>query len=240
MSEYHPTEHIEESEVPIKEQIDTNTEQFDVLFARSQARSYSSTTPSNIPTSNETPNHPYAKSQPQLISCRTSPSRSPSSDNRQHQTFLLQSTTRSSSTGVTTVPGSGGSGEPLARSCSYKRPQSIKKYRRKEKEQKRQGEAKEYSSSSSRKSTQTTQNNNISRTGISVDSLSRRKSSRISINDLMANDDEQWSSPRTQRSTRLGSLPLDQLQIPTDVPLDEEIYRVRQFNTTSKGFVNRG
>ena len=35
-----------------------------------------------------------------------------------------------------------------------------------------------------------------------------------------------------------GSLPLDQLQIPHDG--DEEIYRVRQFNTTSKGFVNRG
>jgi hypothetical protein len=35
-----------------------------------------------------------------------------------------------------------------------------------------------------------------------------------------------------------GSLPLDQLQLPHDG--DEEIYRVRQFNTTSKGFVNRG
>lgn len=35
-----------------------------------------------------------------------------------------------------------------------------------------------------------------------------------------------------------GSLPLDQLQIPHDG--DEEIYRLRQFNTTSKGFVNRG
>ncbi len=35
-----------------------------------------------------------------------------------------------------------------------------------------------------------------------------------------------------------ASLPLDQLQLPTDV--DEEIYLVRQFHTTSKGFVNRG
>jgi hypothetical protein len=35
-----------------------------------------------------------------------------------------------------------------------------------------------------------------------------------------------------------GSLPLDQLQIPHDG--DEEFYRIRQFNTTSKGFVNRG
>ena len=39
-------------------------------------------------------------------------------------------------------------------------------------------------------------------------------------------------------SSCTGSLPLDQLQLPHDV--DEEIYRVRQFNTTSKGFVNRG
>lgn len=39
-------------------------------------------------------------------------------------------------------------------------------------------------------------------------------------------------------SSPTGSLPLDQLQIPHDG--DEEIYRVRQFNTTSKGFVNRG
>ncbi len=35
-----------------------------------------------------------------------------------------------------------------------------------------------------------------------------------------------------------GSLPLDQLQLPYDG--DEEFYRIRQFNTTSKGFVNRG
>lgn len=38
--------------------------------------------------------------------------------------------------------------------------------------------------------------------------------------------------------SQTGSLPLDQLQIPHDG--DEEVYRVRQFNTTSKGFVNRG
>ena len=36
----------------------------------------------------------------------------------------------------------------------------------------------------------------------------------------------------------IGSLPHDQLQIPLDA--DEEIYRVRQFHTTSKRFVNRG
>jgi hypothetical protein len=35
-----------------------------------------------------------------------------------------------------------------------------------------------------------------------------------------------------------GSLPLDQLQLPPDG--DKEIYLVRQFHTTSKGFVNRG
>jgi hypothetical protein len=36
----------------------------------------------------------------------------------------------------------------------------------------------------------------------------------------------------------IGSLPLDQLQLPPDG--DQEIYLVRQFHTTSKGFVNRG
>ncbi len=35
-----------------------------------------------------------------------------------------------------------------------------------------------------------------------------------------------------------GSLPVDQLQLPSEG--DQEIYLVRQFNTTSKGFVNRG
>jgi hypothetical protein len=41
-----------------------------------------------------------------------------------------------------------------------------------------------------------------------------------------------------RRLCSIGSLPLDQLQLPIDG--EEEIYRVRQFNTTSKGFVNRG
>jgi hypothetical protein len=41
-----------------------------------------------------------------------------------------------------------------------------------------------------------------------------------------------------RRMHSLGSLPLDQLQLPAEG--DEEIYLVRQFHTTSKGFVNRG
>lgn len=36
----------------------------------------------------------------------------------------------------------------------------------------------------------------------------------------------------------IGSLTLDQLKLPPEG--DEEVYLVRQFNTTSKGFVNRG
>jgi hypothetical protein len=41
-----------------------------------------------------------------------------------------------------------------------------------------------------------------------------------------------------QRLFPIGSLQLDQLQLPHDG--DQEIYLVRQFHTTSKGFVNRG
>ena len=51
---------------------------------------------------------------------------------------------------------------------------------------------------------------------------------------IMATDVKTYLSS----DSSIGSLPLDQLQIPHDG--DEEIYRVRQFNTTSKGFVNRG
>ena len=47
-----------------------------------------------------------------------------------------------------------------------------------------------------------------------------------------------YAKPNLLSYSYTGSLPLDQLQIPHDG--DEEFYRVRQFNTTSKGFVNRG
>ena len=36
----------------------------------------------------------------------------------------------------------------------------------------------------------------------------------------------------------IGSLTLDQLRLPCNG--DEEVYLVRQFRTTSKGFINRG
>lgn len=93
--------------------------------------------------------------------------------------------------------------EPLARSCSYKRPQSIKKYRQsakrgKEKEQKECFSSRKYS----------TQNNNILNT---VAATTTRRSvssatSRISAIDLMATDDphEQWSNTKGNRSGRVG------------------------------------
>ena len=45
--------------------------------------------------------------------------------------------------------------------------------------------------------------------------------------------------PTSRRLSSVGSLPLDQLQLP-QTEADEEVYLVRQFHTTSKGFVNRG
>ncbi|CAF1525453.1 unnamed protein product, partial [Didymodactylos carnosus] len=142
---------------------------------------------------------------------------------------------------------------PLVRSCSYKRPQSIKKYRQKRSSQQpfqtsspKQQQQQQHlqlekknsvgsTTNKSRKYSAVTTHNNYSlqqtRKSISVGTT------RISAVDLMATDDpaDQWSSPKSPRSSRVGSLPLDHLQLP-----DEEIYRIRQFNTTSKGFVNRG
>ncbi|CAF1451583.1 unnamed protein product [Adineta steineri] len=263
-----------EDKMTVKHQINTDTEQFDALFARSNAssppsphpRCYSSTTPVTIPFQifTDTSLHNYAKSQPHLTS---SPSRSIKLiDVVRRQSNA--SSTKSQQSNVTVSPNSAQTKRkkfflthaaqvflqssnsqseqlgPLARSCSYKRPQSIKKYRQQKKgKEKEQKEQKEYSSSSSPRK-YSTYNNNILHT---VTSDSTRKSvssgvpSRISATDLMATVDphDQWSSPKALRSGRVGSLPLDQLlQLPHDG--DEEIYRVRQFHTTSKGFVNRG
>jgi hypothetical protein len=98
--------------------------------------------------------------------------------------------------------------EPLARSCSYKRPQSIKKYRQQKrgKEKEKEKEQKEYLSS--RK--YSIYHNNILNT---VASSCARKSvssatSRISAIDLMAADDphDQWSNPKANRSGRVGKI----------------------------------
>ncbi|CAM4982271.1 unnamed protein product [Rotaria socialis] len=259
-----------EGDIKVKQPINTDTEHFDALFARSNAsplpashpRCYSSCSPSTVPFQMFTDSlpHDYAKSQPHLTlsshsvkpyddrrnstisSTKSQHSNSTTSSNSaqtKRKTFFL---THAAQTLLQTSNSQAEQLEPLARSCSYKRPQSIKKYRQqkkgkekgkeKEKEQKEQFSCRKHS---------TYNNNNLH----TVAFYSARKSitgvpARISATDLMATDDpnEQWSSPKARRSARIGSLPLDQLQIPHDG--DEEIYLVRQFNTTSKGFVNRG
>ncbi|CAF2956650.1 unnamed protein product [Rotaria sp. Silwood2] len=254
-----------------KEQINTDTEHFDALFARSNAsplpashpRCYSSCSPSTVPSisPNTTSTHLCAKSQPLLSSLpsskqkqsqetisdtshRQSASSTPKSQQSNPtlartkrknfslthaaQTFLQASTSQNEQL------------EPLARSCSYKRPQSIKKYRQKKKEKEK--DQQQYFSTR-KNSTTTTSQNNHSFHRVTSDSF--RKSitattARVSAADLMTTGEpqDQWSSPNSQRASRIGSLTLDQLKLPPDG--DEEVYLVRQFHTTSKGFVNRG
>lgn len=226
-----------EGDMDMKEEINTNTDYFDALFARSNAsplppphpRCYSSCSPSTIPFQIFTDNssHHYAKSQPHLISSSSSspytvkqhddrrqsiisstksqqsnPTLSPNVAQMKRKTFSLthaaQAFLQSSNSQCEQL-------EPLARSCSYKRPQSIKKYRQK-KGKEREKEQKEYFST--RK--YSTHNNNILHTAASN---STRKSvsgatSRISATDLMASDDpyDQWSNPKTQRSGRVGKI----------------------------------
>ncbi|CAF0991745.1 unnamed protein product [Adineta steineri] len=273
-----PTIHwgpIVDGDINGKEEINTDTDHFDALFARSNAsspppthpRCYSScspaTAPSLLPTNTST--HLYARSHP-LLSSSPSTKRKQSQDaaaaalNTNHRQSISSSPPKTqpingnsartkrknfslTHTAQTFLQASNSQNEPLeplARSCSYKRPQSIKKYRqKKEKEQQRQQQdfpARKYST------TAVPQNNYVSHT---VTSDSSRKSitaltPRISAADTMTTDDsqDQWSTQNAQRSERIGSLTLDQLQLPTDG--GEEIYLVRQFNTTSKGFINRG
>ncbi|CAF1087753.1 unnamed protein product [Rotaria magnacalcarata] len=256
-----------------KEQINTDTDHFDALFARSNAsplpsphpRCYSSCSPATAPQSSpsNTSAHFIAKSQPLLPSSpsfkpkqscdsaidashkqSTSSTSTPKSQQSNPalartkrknfslthaaQTFLQASNTQNEQL------------EPLARSCSYKRPQSIKKYRQKKKEKEK--DQHQYFSAHKSNTSAPSQN---SQSFYRVTSDSFRKSiatptGRVSVADLMANDDtsDQRSSPNTERAARIGSLTLDQLKLPPDG--GEEIYLVRQFHTTSKGFVNRG
>jgi hypothetical protein len=224
-----------------KEQINTDTEHFDALFARSNAspppltshpRSYSSSSPSTVPSllTANTSSHLSARSQPLLSS-------SPSSKQRQshdltieinHQQSISSSpkSQQSNSSSARTkrknfslthatqtfLQASNSQNEqlgPLARSCSYKRPQSIKKYRQKTKEKEKEKEQ-QYFSTRKYSTTITAQNNHSPYT---TTSDSSRKSvttttGRISAADLMATDDpqDQWSSPKTQRSERLGKI----------------------------------
>jgi len=224
-----------EGDINIKQKINTDTAYFDALFARSNAsppplphpRCYSSCSPSTVPFQLFTDNlHNYAKSQPHLISSysphsahsfkqyddrrqstasssksqQSNPTLSPNSAQIKRKNFSLTHAAQ-----VFLQSSNSQQLEPLARSCSYKRPQSIKKYRQKkgkekEKEQKEYFSTRKYS----------THNNNILHT---VASDSARKSvssatSRISATDLMATDDphDQWSNPKTQRSGRVGKI----------------------------------
>jgi hypothetical protein len=225
-----------EGDMNVKEQINTDTEHFDALFARSNAsplppphpRCYSSCSPSTVPFQSFTDNtlHLFAKSQPHLIS-----SSSPSAKQNENRRQSIISSSKSQQSNSTLSSNSAqmkrknfslthtaqaflqssntqcGQLEPLARSCSYKRPQSIKKYRQqkkgKEKEQKEHFPPRKYS----------THNNNILHTvtfGAARKSVSGATSSRISATDLMASDDphDQWSSPKAHRSGRVGKIKL--------------------------------
>ena len=161
----------------VKQPINTNTDHFDALFARSNAspppsphpRCYSSCSPSTIPFQifNNSPSHNYAKSQPHLIS--SSHSAKKNEDRRQsvisstksqysnptlsanaaqikRKTFSL---THGNQPFLQSSNSQYEQSEPLARSCSYKRPQSIKKYRQQKKGKEK--EQKEYFPSSPRK-----------------------------------------------------------------------------------------
>ena len=305
-----------------KEQINTDTEHFDALFARSNEpssppshpRCYSSCSPSTAPSLlAATPSvHLHAKSQP-LLSSPISPLKVKQINDSSNDIPSRQSTVSSSSslkngssssssarikrknfslthTAQTFLQASNSQTEqlePLARSCSYKRPQSMKKYRQKKKEKEQP------LSLSARQSSTIATLPTTTHISSSIIADSARKSivaaapARISATDLMTTDDphEQWSNLKIQRAARigkwsfsasfapaalvllrwrrrqrrrlslscqmmanghraslrlnsLGSLPLDQLQLPGEG--GEEIYLVRQFHTTSKGFVNRG
>lgn len=193
-----------------KQKINTDCEQFDALFARSEAssplssshpRCYSSCSPSMIPLNLSM--SVVAKSQPMLndrrqsnISSSSSKSQmSNSSQNKSKQISSLQAFLNASNSQNEQV-------QPLARSCSYKRPQSIKKYRQQKTDDSNSN--KQRSLSSIRQSNKQ-KNKNLSRP---INNDSTRKSistatSRVSGIDLASNDD-QWSSPKANRSSRIG------------------------------------
>ena len=226
----------QEDDMDIKQQINTNTEYFDALFARSNAsvlplppphpRCYSSCSPSTVPFQVfvDNPLDNYAKSQPhltsshsakQIESCRqsaislsksqqSSSTVSSTSAQIKRKSFFL---THVAQTLLQTSNSQCEQLQPLARSCSYKRPQSIKKYRQtKEKEKEKEKEQKGHTSS---RKYSTYANSNFH----TVAFYSGRKSItgtalRISATDLMAVDDprDQWSSPRAHRSQRIGKI----------------------------------
>ena len=237
-----PTIHwgpVVEGDFNSKEHINTDTEHFDALFARSNGssspplhpRCYSSCSPSTassllVATQSV---HLHAKSQP-LLSSPASPLKVKQISDSNNDIPSRQSTVSSSSS--LKNPSSSSSSarvkrknfslthtaqtflqadnsqteqlEPLARSCSYKRPQSMKKYRQKKKEKEQP-----HSLSARQSSTiATSPNTHIPSSSIADSS---RKSivaatARVSAIDLMSTEDthEQWSSLKTQRSGRIG------------------------------------
>lgn len=228
-----PTIHwgpVEDSDLNGKDQINTDAEQFDALFARSNAsspppahpRCYSSCSTSTAPallTANLPSLNLHARSQPLLSASPTTkprlsydlPSDIPqsSSNSSTAQTKRKNfSLTHTAQDFLQAANIQNEQLEPLARSCSYKRPQSMKKYRQKKKEKEKEQQPPPPQLLSARKSSTTitsTQNHPIA---LSTTSDSSRKSitypsGRISAVDLMAADD-QWSSPMIRRAERIG------------------------------------
>jgi len=237
-----PTIHwgpVEEGDSNGKEQINTDTDHFDALFARSNAspthpRCYSSCSPATIPSllTADTSSNLIAKSQPLLSSSpsskqkqghdiptdtnhrqsvsSSSPKNQQSNSTSAHTKRKNFSLTHATQTFLQASNSQNEQLEPLARSCSYKRPQSIKKYRQKKKEKEKEKEQQQYLSTRKSSIITTSQNNHTPHTVISDSS---RKSvtatiGRISATDLMATDDpqDQWSSPKIPRSERLGKI----------------------------------
>jgi hypothetical protein len=220
-----------------KEQINTETDHFDALFARSNAspsppphpRCYSSCSPATDPSllTATASSHISAKSQPLLssskqkqphdltpdTSSRQSISSSSSSKNQQSNSSSARnkrknfSLTHTAQTFLQATNSQNEQLEPLARSCSYKRPQSIKKYRQKKNEKEKEKDQEQYFSARKNSITTTSQNNPSLYTG-TYDSPRKSVTARVSATDLMATDDQQdqWSSPSAQRSGRVGKI----------------------------------
>jgi hypothetical protein len=211
----------------------------------SHPRCYSSGSPSTAPSllTADPTTQIYAQSQP-LLSTSSSPSKLKQSSEIIADVPSQQSTVSSSSSSSlktssssarakrknfslthaaqTFLQASNGQNEqlePLARSCSYKRPQSIKKYRQKKKEKEREKEKEKEQQqthylSSHQYSTMATSPNTHTSSSATTDSS--RKSivatttvvARISAADLMTVDDaqDQWSSLQAQRSGRIGKI----------------------------------
>jgi len=228
-----------------KEQINTDAQHFDALFARSNAsplppsshpRCYSSCSPATAPSllAADTPSHPCARSQPLLSSSpslkqrqsyditsntnhrqsiSSSPPKiqqtNPPSAQAKRKNFSLTHTAQTflqASNSQNELP------EPLARSCSYKRPQSMKKYRQKKEKEKEKEQQQQQQDFPVRKysTAAISQNNYIPHT---VTSDSSRKSitavtARIPTTDFMTAEEsqDQWPTQHAQRSERIGKI----------------------------------